>query len=412
MNRIILIGNGFDLAHGMKTSYGNFMDWFWNIKLSGIVYEGPNSQYEDEDIKITQIPLNWNPNSKFDNAISTLSTNFPSLEYKNRFLKHITEKQYIQNWVDIENEYYKLLKDIMSEKEKYYSISELNSDFEKIKNELENYLNEVQEKFDINQNLELIRSIEQKIYSDFKLNDFIEKIVSENIKNETNKIQHFISEFGRRNESLADIIIRMFNLPQISTLLLKDINNIESAIRILLKFEETNKPFNLMIEDENILFLNFNYIHTEGLYAENPNQIIHIHGSLDTSSNNPIIFGFGDELDEEYKKIETLNNNEYLENIKSIKYLETDNYKRLLEFVNSDEYQIFIFGHSCGNSDRTLLNTLFEHENCISIKPFYHLKENGTDNYSDIVRNISRNFNNKAIMRDKVVNKTFCEPLA
>lgn len=92
--------------------------------------------------------------------------------------------------------------------------------------------------------------------------------------------------------------------------------------------------------------------------------------------------------------------------------METDNYKRLLEFVNNDEYQIFIFGHSCGNSDRTLLNTLFEHENCVSIKPFYYLKEDGTDNYSDMVRNISRNFNNKAIMRDKVVNKKDCEPLA
>ena len=26
MNRIILIGNGFDLAHGLKTSYKNFLD--------------------------------------------------------------------------------------------------------------------------------------------------------------------------------------------------------------------------------------------------------------------------------------------------------------------------------------------------------------------------------------------------
>ena len=26
MNRIILIGNGFDLAHGLPTSYGNFLN--------------------------------------------------------------------------------------------------------------------------------------------------------------------------------------------------------------------------------------------------------------------------------------------------------------------------------------------------------------------------------------------------
>ena len=29
MNRLILIGNGFDLAHGLKTSYGHFIDWYW-----------------------------------------------------------------------------------------------------------------------------------------------------------------------------------------------------------------------------------------------------------------------------------------------------------------------------------------------------------------------------------------------
>ena len=125
-----------------------------------------------------------------------------------------------------------------------------------------------------------------------------------------------------------------------------------------------------------------------------------------------MIFGFGDEIDDDYKSIENLNNNIYLENIKSIKYLETDNYKRLLEFLNSEEYQIYIFGHSCGISDRTLLNTLFEHKNCSSIKPFYHKKNDGFDNYSDIVKNISRNFNIKPIMRDKVVNKEYCEPLS
>ena len=29
MNRIILIGNGFDLAHDLKTSYQDFLDSYW-----------------------------------------------------------------------------------------------------------------------------------------------------------------------------------------------------------------------------------------------------------------------------------------------------------------------------------------------------------------------------------------------
>ena len=66
-------------------------------------------------------------------------------------------------------------------------------------------------------------------------------------------------------------------------------------------------------------------------------------------------------------------------------------------------------GHSCGNSDRTLLNTLFEHKNCLSIKPFYYIKEDGSDNYLEMVQNISRNFTDMKLMRDRVVNKTYCE---
>lgn len=68
-------------------------------------------------------------------------------------------------------------------------------------------------------------------------------------------------------------------------------------------------------------------------------------------------------------------------------------------------------GHSCGNSDRTLLNTLFEHPNCISVKVYYHQREDGTDDYSQLIRNLTRNFNDKAAMRDKVVNKEGSMPL-
>ena len=182
--------------------------------------------------------------------------------------------------------------------------------------------------------------------------------------------------------------------------------------------KNVSKFFNLF--PKQILFLNFNYTETENEYIgyqlrvpkesfgdieiDIEKEIIHIHGNL-KDSNNPIIFGYGDEIGKEYLEIENLNDNRFLENIKSIKYLETNNYKRLLNFIDSDKYQIFIMGHSCGISDRTLLSKLFEHDNCVSIKVFYHKKDDGTDDFSDAVRNISRNFSKKAVMREKVVNK-------
>ena len=162
---------------------------------------------------------------------------------------------------------------------------------------------------------------------------------------------------------------------------------------------------------EKIMLLNFNYTKTADLYMpDKSNSIVnHIHGEL--SNRESVIFGYGDELDSSFKKLQDINDNECMRHIKSIRYLESDNYRKMLEFVESGPFQVVIMGHSCGLSDRTMLNTLFEHENCVSIKPYYYVNEQGKDNYLDIVQNISRNFTNPQLMRDRVVNKTFCEPL-
>lgn len=141
---------------------------------------------------------------------------------------------------------------------------------------------------------------------------------------------------------------------------------------------------------------------------------IQIHGRLD-NRNNKINFGFGDEMDDDYKFIENLNDSEYLKNFKSFKYSQNSNYKKLLDFVDSKKFQVYIMGHSCGLSDRTLLNTIFESENCRSIKVFFHEWEDQSgekkDNFTEIIQNISRHFNDKKLMRSKIVNKSLCVPL-
>lgn len=111
-----------------------------------------------------------------------------------------------------------------------------------------------------------------------------------------------------------------------------------------------------------IMLLSFNYTKTAKMY--NNFNITHnyIHGELEKPEN--IIFGYGDELDKSYQSILDMNDNELLRNVKSVKYLETRHYHDLLEFLLAAPFQVLIMGHSCGNSDRTLLNTFFE----ISVK--------------------------------------------
>jgi hypothetical protein len=368
LNRIILIGNGFDLAHGLKTSYKNFIDNYWEQKVNPFqeayskrklndYSRGSNHSYEYTDGDISINGIQYYSNIRFDSGSSKYGyENFiyslyavderliKNLHHNNQFLEQITNSKSTQNWVDIEAEYYLALNECLNDKRKG-GVEKLNEDFSVIEKALGVYL------------------------------------LSQTIKDINKSSNIFIN--------LKSII---------------NSTGIDKA--------EGNSTYG------NILFLNFNYTNTERQYIDHfsslyKNEIdcIHIHGELN-NPDNPIIFGYGDEIDDNYKLIEKKNDNRYLENVKSIKYLETDNYKRLLNIISSEKYQIFIMGHSCGISDRTLLNTLFEHENCVSIKIFYNKKEGNIDDYSDKVRNISRNFTNKALMRERVVNKKDSEPLS
>jgi hypothetical protein len=48
MNRLILIGNGFDLAHELKTDYNSFIIWYLKKCLTRAVENDTNHKYEDD----------------------------------------------------------------------------------------------------------------------------------------------------------------------------------------------------------------------------------------------------------------------------------------------------------------------------------------------------------------------------
>lgn len=164
--------------------------------------------------------------------------------------------------------------------------------------------------------------------------------------------------------------------------------------------------------------VNFNYTNSPWLYhlktyssfSDLNTDINSIHGEVDTKGFEPV-FGFGDEMDKDYESIENIDDNEYLRFFKSFQYFQNTCYDSILKFIDSEKFQICILGHSCGLSDRVMLNTIFEHKNCCSIKIYYHQKDNNTDNYLDIVKNISRHFKNKSSMRRKIVSKEISTPL-
>lgn len=160
--------------------------------------------------------------------------------------------------------------------------------------------------------------------------------------------------------------------------------------------------FKRMFNSKTDLILTFNYTSTINIYFEKGipfPRVIHIHGKID-GNFNPMVFGYGDEHDEFYSKIESLDENRFFPHIKSFMYLRGEAHTSLMTYLNSNNYVVHIIGHSCGLTDKTLLKRIFDNNHCKSIMLYMH---GGYENYVETTMEISRHFSNKQDLRDKVI---------
>ena len=365
MNRLAIIGNGFDLAHGMKTGYNDFILWY--LKKAFSAYKDSGS-YIDDLLEITTGNLFLFKHELGNRSISDhvdlfysngdlngLLKNFPATTYsilsshhrrhyrdhdtssyevkiKSILMSTLSNKCSAKNWVDIENLYYDCLNEVREgdAASKESNIKDLNTSLSYLILQLQEYLTQ----------LEAPKNID--LYKDL-IKDDIEP---------------------------SDIVIQ-------------------------LPFD--TKAFKLSAS----MILNFNYTSTVDQYVFPDAQVNYIHGKLN-DTNNPMIFGFGDELDDTYRQLELDKTKGLFEYIKSFWYFKTSNYHDLIRFIQSNRYQVYILGHSCGLSDRTMLNMIFEHKNCVSIKIFYYEFPGGGNNYTQLTQEISRHFKDKQSMRMKI----------
>ena len=413
MNRLVLIGNGFDLAHGLKTSYANFINWYWEKRYKELLETHNNVsedclltiQYQEHSAISTYLEnqLRYNltfrgltTKGKIDWIIGNVDEFYskPSPLFK-RILLGVNSK----TWGGIEQDYYDLLKKYAFRDPKDNKaeppIKALNQQLRYLQQLLVEYLAEVE-----TNDVHIVPSILNAIYAPIK---------EEDVAIESRKYIQAHKEYWEfheeRDEELRGIV-KKYGLDDTQCL---------GQVEYWRKDQpngSTLYPEAFLLPND-IMLLNFNYTNTASIYSRSYRSFAdnHIHGEI--SDSKSIIFGYGDELDDKFKELKAHKNNACLSNVKSIKYLEAPNYRQMLSVIESEPFQVLIMGHSCGNSDRTLLNTIFEHPNCVSIKPYYYVidKKKGTDNYIELVQHISRNFNDMKLMRDRVVNKTQCEPL-
>lgn len=353
--RLVIIGNGFDLSHGLKSGYSHFIS---DYVLKLIEFYNKNGFFKDRFISIKRKdednPI-YQPIPNHINSLHLLAMlaekGFIEIIYNSLLMKSIFNDQLERGWADVECIYYDTLTKIaMNPNIQRNDLAIINQDFSQLKKNFLEYLTSELEKLSFSPNQGLI-------------NQFKSKLLKDECPPPHLKEDHFI-------------------------------------------------------RSRDILFLNFNYTSILSQYIRLMNlskfNLNQIHGSLESTTfydQYDPVFGFGDEHDKKYSDLENLRGVESLEHLKSFQYLKNDNYRNLMKFIDSGEFQVHIYGHSCGITDRTMLKEIFQNRNCISIKPYYYGNKSEND-FTEKTMSISRHFDDKSQMRLKVVNFEFCDPMS
>lgn len=123
MAELVIIGNGFDLAHGLKTSYHDFLRWLFELA-------NKNPEKVSRLIKYRKRER-INPENLFSEEHRKDIINY--FDWHSTFLRPLFDKTLVHNWSDLEAQYFKQLIETSNPKK-------LNEDFNLIKEFLVEYL--------------------------------------------------------------------------------------------------------------------------------------------------------------------------------------------------------------------------------------------------------------------------------
>jgi len=350
-NHIIILGNGFDLAHNVKTSFSDFANYYLENVIVPRLFICIKEKEENDPIIRENFLLNLFKN------INTLSNKGNLIKIKNLL---------VFNDKDGLLEYFRSSPKNLSDVLKNYFLANL-------------YANDY----------DLWFNIEEAYF--YELNRLKKEAVSQKMKFDENKVTLL-------NQCLIEI----------KKELIKYLKTIE-----ILPNSEIDKFFATNFDvDDNIYIINFNYTNTIVHYLREPNKdlsaVNFIHGSLE--SNN-IVFGYGNDTNLDYKEIKNLGRNCFLEHFKTFYYLDNSNYDRIfIEAVNEfEEYSVSVIGHSLGLTDKTLLSEIMDNDKCKEIRFFKRGDKIGNQKevkkaYNQLKYAASRILKNDNDLRKKVVN--------
>lgn len=395
MKKILMIGNGFDKANGLPTTYKEFLDFC--EKAEKIYIEESLDTFNDEFKKKYLDP--WDGNDRLKDLLndafisksyagSNITTKSASLDelfdcingniwYK--YFKHISLNGH--NWIDFETEITKVIKEFDDLKKK------------KIRSETVGYDIKILE-----------------YYTDFEPKDFV------NVWMITSK-QPEIPREKRTNRSAKDITKE--EIECFVNILYKHLNQITRALEIYLSsFVSQITPAIVqdISEQQFDYILSFNYTNTfEKHYKKSMSkdaQICYIHGKADPSASVDtcnLVLG----IDEYLRKNEKNTNLDFLAFKKFYQRIikQTDNsYSVWLDSIHernkigttfAEDFELHIFGHSLDVTDKDILKGFILNDNVQTKIYYYQKKENDKSNFSSKISNLI-----KIIKQKELISRT------
>lgn len=337
---ILIVGNGFDIAHNLKTSYGDFLK-FANtfVELYPNYLKENHSWNDDEDRTYVKFILEVLRESQVNDVYKEIVSELYCLLEGNIWIRHFNEVIIPPNWIDFEKEISRVIQKI--DRWIYNSKSLYGLNGERFENHIEEYA------------YTLLGNA---------VDDFTKKIAVKNIKDR----------------------------------LLEDLNSLTRAIEIYLIYyveeEELDKgivktlPVIDGLEIDNII--SFNYTDTyERIYGKAKNSYDYIHGKankmcLGVNTCN-MVLGIDEYQDAPDKDI----NNTFIEFKKFYQRIFKRTgctYRNWLENVNSSndmlheskrrKVNLYFYGHSLDVTDKDIIAELILNKDAITTI-FYHNRE-------------------------------------
>lgn len=373
VTRILLIGNGFDLAHGLPTSYSYFLDFCDKVSrmftylmhIDDKAYEKSALNTWDVDDSIKDKLLEWYK-KRNDNPDKLAIEIYDNIK-ENIWIHYFLNIRYTlgKNWIDFESE-----------------ISNVIQAFECIRNNIER-----RERIQQGEGSKVIKL--EVVQNFVNISKKLKKFKKSNLDDMYTNLEIF-DEYIEKMTLDLDKLIRTLEI-----YICEFINKIE----VLQKNDD--------IKDINPdCVLSFNYSNTyERIYGQsNKIEYDYIHGKADITNNVNtcnLVLGIDEYLEEHDRdnKLEFLPFKKFYQRIYKLtdsSYMEwVDEIRQNLECP----YELYIFGHSLDKTDKDVLELLICNDN-VQTKIYYHRKSNDDKKeLGKLIRNLVRVIGAKELIR-------------